>query len=167
MGDVQIATNTIKQVQKEPVPTIRPPNQSELDLMQKTLDEFKGHFKEFWSDSEYYGGYYELLGFCYYEGCGGDCCGDILGRAAPYALGYELVKRYNFQWAIEEDGQSSKTGVTHARLSFLDLFDLEDKHLIMPEDRLADYETYERGQATCDSLRGILELVGEKHRRDM
>lgn len=149
------------------MPTIRPLKKSEIDLMQKTLDEFTTHFAIWWLGDLSKRGYYELLGFCYYEGCGGDCCGDILGRAAPYAVGYELVKRYNFQWAIEEDGQSSKTGVTHARLSFLDLFDLEDKHLIMPEDRLADYETYERGEATCDSLRGILELVGEKHRRDM
>lgn len=147
------------------MPTIRPLNQSEIDLMQKTLDEFTTHFAIWWPGDLSKRGYYGLMRFCYYEGCGGECCGDILGRAAPYVLGNELVRLYNFQWTVMADGASqSRVGVTHPRVEFLDIHSLEDGHLIAIDDRLDDCETYERGQATCYSLAGILALAGERWR---
>src|SRR5690349_24152783 len=95
---------------------------------QKQLDEIfaglRAHFHE-WSQN--HDNEHDLIGFAYYEGCGGSsCCGSILSRAAPLAVGKELVAHYGFQWTMARTKDDWDFAVVHPSLGlFVDLRDLD------------------------------------------
>lgn len=80
-----------------------------------------------WVHSE--GFEHDLIGFAYYEGCGGpeQPYSELLARASPFALGRELVSRHGFRWVMIASGSEWRYGVTHPALHQpIDLVSLED-----------------------------------------
>ncbi|MCB9855779.1 MAG: hypothetical protein H6818_08825 [Phycisphaerales bacterium] len=121
------------------------------DLFQRLRD----HFHE-WRD--YGDDVHDLVGFAYYEECGGtDCCGRLLAEAAPIALGHELVRRYGFEWAMVRCDNAWHFAVSHPSLSQpIDLQRLEDGSW---NDEDYDEPT-DPGEMTHESLETILLRVG-------
>jgi len=98
---------------------------AEEAAIEEVLRKLREHFHE-WQGYE--GHEWELVGFAYYEGCGGsNDCGQILVEASPIALGKELVAKHGFRWAMLRSGQSWKYAVEHAALGRpIDLQSLQD-----------------------------------------
>lgn len=136
------------------LPTSRPLEPVEVATIDSVLLRLKEHFHESADDFEY-----NLVGFAFYEGCGGsDHYGAILAEASPLALGKELVLRHGFTWAAVREGDEWHFAVTHPRLeSPIDLTTLEDGRY--------DSDTYDEppdpGEVTYQALDGILRKVGQ------
>jgi hypothetical protein len=122
----------------------------------RTLRRLREHFHEW---PHYEGHEHDLIEFAYYEGCGDtECCGDLLAKAAPFALGKELVARHGFQWVMITSGRSWRYGVAHPALDRpIDLASLEDGSW--------NDEEYDEppcsGRMTVDSLDTIVERVSK------
>jgi hypothetical protein len=106
---------------------------------------------------------HDLAAFAYYEGCDrrDECCRAILGEAAPFALGQELVARHGFRWVMLGAGDTWQFGVTHPALAApIDLLSLEDGSW---NDREYDPGSEPHpgdGSMTHDSLETILRRIG-------
>ena len=128
--------------------------------MEEVLTKLREHFHEWpcYEVSEW-----ELVGFAYYEGCGGsDHCGQILVEASPIALGKELVAKHGFLWAMLRSGQSWKYAVVHPDLDRpIDLHALEDGSWNEEEYD----EPPDPGKMTHDSLDTIVRRVESVIRR--
>jgi hypothetical protein len=107
--------------------TTRDPTPSEGAFVEEVLRRLREHFLE-WCAPETEGHEHHLAAFAYYEGCGrSDHCRAILGEAAPFALGRELVARHGFRWVMIAAGDAWRYGVAHPALSApIDLLSLED-----------------------------------------
>lgn len=130
---------------------------------QKAIDavlaELRAHFHE-WSqglDHEH-----DLIGFAFYEGCGGQsCCGDILARAAPLAVGKELVKKHGFEWVMMRASEGWNPAVIHpASGLFIDLQELENGVFLDDPYRHAA----EPGRATHESYEAIVRQIQKASR---
>ncbi len=111
------------------------------------------HFHE-WTWFE--GQPHDLVGFAYYEGCGGnECCDAVLAEAAPVALGAELVARHGFAWVPLGLG---RLAVAHPALAApVELAVLEGGAWCGP-DELPGRPS--RGEVTHNSLPGLVRAVG-------
>lgn len=87
--------------------------------------ELRAHFHE-WSDD--YDSEHDLIAFAFYEGCGrSGHCSSILGKAAPLAVGKELVAKHGFQWTMVRAKAEWHCAVSHpSRGLFIDLQALDD-----------------------------------------
>ena len=87
--------------------TTRDPTPSEGAFVEEVLRRLREHFLE-WCAPETEGHEHHLAAFAYYEGCGrSDHCRAILGEAAPFALGRELVARHGFRWVIRGEAEDA------------------------------------------------------------
>lgn len=138
---------------------IRQPKSEELARIGDVLRRLREHFYQ-WSGYE--GHEHDLIGFAYYEGCGGtEHCGAILAEAAPIALGNELVQFYGFRWAVVRHGKEWHIAVMHqSSAEPIDLLTLEDGRY----DNDAYDEPPDAGEVTYQSLEGILSSVGLSRR---
>ena len=143
------------------------------------LRRLREHFYA-WSAPETVGHEYHLADFAYYEGCDrrDDCCRAILGEAAPFALGQELVRSHGFQWVMlppratpvpsapssfpSSSPSPWRYAVTHPTLPEpIDLLSLEDGSW---NDREYDPGSEPKpgdGSMTHDSLETILRRIGQ------
>jgi hypothetical protein len=122
------------------------------------LRRLREHFPE-WKFAE--GSEHSLVGFAFYEGCGGTRhCGQILAESAPFALGQELVNEHGFHWVMLSSGETARYGVMHSTLK-------EPINLGSLEDGSWNDEEYDfppsPGRRTHDSLETIVERVHECH----
>lgn len=92
--------------------------------MEAVFTELRVHFHE-WPNFE---SEHDLVGFAFYEGCGASpCCSSILSKAAPLALGKELVQKHGFHWMMVRSTGGWHYSVTHStRGLFIELEALED-----------------------------------------
>ncbi len=120
--------------------------------MAEILGELREHFKE-WSEN--YPSEHELIGFAYYEGCGRSiCCRDILKRAAPIALGKELVAKHDFEWVMVRASGGWHYAVKHSSTGlFVDLEEIDDGKW----SGANPYQEVPSGQHTHDSYEAIIE----------
>ena len=125
----------------------------EYASVELALKSLRDHFPE-WKHNN---SDYELIEFAYYEGCGRDKhCSDVLQKAAKFALGQELVSKYNFTWLMVRKENSWSYAVTHWVL---------DRHIILSsleDGRWVDDEYDEEpapGQRTIDSLEYIVDVA--------
>jgi len=129
---------------------------SEVAVIADVLRRLREHFHE-WPCHE--GGEHHLVGFAYYEGCGGtEHCGALLAEAAPFALGSELVFRHEFHWIMIGSGSKWRYGVMHPALN-------QPVDLTALEHGSWNREEYDQppcpGRTTHDSLDAILAHVGQ------
>ena len=108
-----------------PTSSVRSLTPAEAASVEEALRKLREHFHEWRCPPGYE---HDLVGFAYYEGCGGTRhCGEILAEAAPLALGRELVTKHGFRWVMIRSGRSWKCGVEHPTLGRpIDLNALED-----------------------------------------
>lgn len=104
--------------------SVRDLTATEEAAVEDVLRRLREHFRE-WPCVE--GGEHDLVGFAYYEGCGGtECCGQILIEAAPLALGKELATKHGFRWVMIRSKRTWGYGVVHPGLGQpIDLNSLE------------------------------------------
>jgi hypothetical protein len=78
------------------------------------LHELREHFHEWSSDDPCE---HSLIEFAIYEGCvESDHCRDVLRKAAPFALGKELVEKDGFEWVMLQVDGGWHHAVTHPSL---------------------------------------------------
>jgi hypothetical protein len=125
------------------------------------LRRLREHFPGAWPGCAE-GHEHRLMEFAYYEGCGHrpgwECCRDLLAKAAPFAVGQELVAHHGFRWVMFGSGRAWRYGVVHPALDRpLDLAALEDGSWCEEE--------YDQppapGRTTLESLPTIVERVGK------
>jgi hypothetical protein len=141
--------------------SVRDPTPAEMAHVADVLRRLREHFHE-WSVPETEGHEYDLAAFAYYEGCDrrDDCCRAILGEAAPFTLGQELVLRHGFRWVMFASGDAWRYGVAHPALSVpIDLLSLEDGSWNEREYDPGCEPHPGDGSMTHDSLETILERV--------
>ena len=119
--------------------------------IEEVLRRLRQHFHE-WSYAE--GREHHLVGFAFYEGCGGtEHCGALLAEAAPFALGRELVSEHGFQWVMIGSGARWRHGVMHPGLNApIELLALET----VAWDRKDYDQRPDPGRITHDSLDRIV-----------
>jgi hypothetical protein len=117
--------------------------------MNTVFAELRAHFHE-WSHFE---SEHDLVGFAFYEGCGASpCCGAILSKAAPLALGRELVLKHGFHWVMVRSESGWHYAVTHStRGLFINVESLEEGSWMKNED-----DTKPAGRRTHDSYDAIV-----------
>jgi len=130
-------------------PSTRELSSEEQQRMEMVFAELRAHFHE-WRNFE---SEHDLVGFAYYEGCGASrCCGGILSKAAPLALGKELVRKHGFHWAMVRAEGGWHYAVTHpTRGLFIDVESLEDGSWL--ENK---YDSQPAGRRTHDSYDAIV-----------
>jgi cell wall assembly regulator SMI1 len=137
----------------------RDPTPAEEALIADVLRRLREHFHA-WPTKE--GHEHDLAAFAYYEGCArrDDCCRTILGEAAPFALGQELVARHGFRWVMIASGDTWRYGVAHPALRHpIDLLALEDGSWNNEEYDLGGGP--DPGEMTHDSFDTIVKRVRE------
>ena len=126
--------------------------------MDEVFAELRAHFHE-WSGN--YESEHDLIGFAYYEGCGGSsCCGSILAQAAPLALGKELVRKHGFVWTMTRAKDDWHFAVVHPSVGLLiDLQSIDDGSWL----ESAGYDPQPPGKRTHASYENIVKEL-EKNR---
>jgi hypothetical protein len=150
---------------------MQPVSLRELDSTEKAhvadvLRRLREHYKE-WCRPGSEGYEHHLVAFAYYEGCArrDECCRAILGEAAPFALGTELVARYGFRWVMISAGDSWRYAVEHPALPEpIDLLSLEDGS--WNEKEYSPGCEPEPGATTHDSFETILARTGQSAPED-
>jgi len=78
----------------------RPLTDDDRAIIDTAFRELREHFHE-WADD--YESEHELIGFAVYEGfSGSEHCSAVMEKAAPFAVGKELVENDGFQWVMLE-----------------------------------------------------------------
>jgi hypothetical protein len=78
------------------------------------LRELREHFSE-WSE---YDSEHELIEFAIYEGCSdAEHCSDVLRRAAPLALGKQLIEREGFMWVMVQRESGWQLALAHTAIA--------------------------------------------------
>lgn len=135
------------------------PTANELAVIDSVLTELRQHFHE-WAD--WPGDPHWIIGFAYYEGCGDrDCCREVIGRAAPFALGQRLVERHGFTWTMLGDAPPRRYAVTHPQHDApIALDSLETGDWVDPDDE-EDFGPPTPGWRTHHSYDRIVRHVGQ------
>lgn len=139
-------------------PRKRPLDQEEKLYIQTVLNELFDHFYQ-WK-SAHTNDPHGLMEFAYYEGCGDtECCGDILFKAAPFALGTYLKTNYGCEWVMVKENSSWHFAIDHEVLDNpIELLSLESGQYYRqdPEDV---HEYLARGEKTIYSAQAIINLI--------
>ena len=135
------------------------PTPEELAFIDGVLAELRQHFHEWaeWQRDPHW-----LIGFAFYEGCGGtECCDAVIGRAAPLALGHRLVEKHGFTWIMLGDMPPRRYAVSHLKHEApIALDTLETGDWVDPEDEY-DYGPPPPGWRTHHSYDRIVRHVGQ------
>lgn len=129
-------------------PSTRELSGEDAERRESVFAELRSHFHE-WKNFE---SEHDLVGFAFYEGCGASpCCGAILAKAAPLALGKDLVHKHGFQWTMVRAHEGWHYAVTHPSGLFIDLESLEDGAWLKNK-----YDSQPTGRRTHDSHDAIV-----------
>ena len=125
--------------------------------MDEVFEALRSHFHE-WSAN--YESEHDLIGFAYYEGCGGSgCCGSILAQSAPLALGKQLVGKHGFAWIMTRAKNDWHYAVVHPSAGvFIDLQSIDDGSWTGGDP----YDSPPPGKRTHDSYEKIVKHVEER-----